>query len=147
MKTILKDVPIYKQVPDGVKQVPLYVCDDGKEFTNELDAKNHEDKITKRNDFVKKYFLRNIELKDGERRNFQAIFIKEKNETTKIDLNRFIGKGFPFNDLRLGWNLIDLDDSGDCWNTYCYDLKSFISQLEQEIENKKLDIVFLKSME
>lgn len=147
MKTLFKEVPIYKQVPDGFKQVPFYATDDGKEFTDKLDAQNHEDKVFKRKNFAEKYHLCDIQLSSGEQRCWDAMFVKEINETVKNELTKYFGRSFPFRKLMIGWNLIHVDDSGDYVSIDCCDIKGFISELETEIEDKKNDINTLKTLE
>ena len=47
MQTKIQTVPIYKQVPNGTKEVATYISFDGKEFKNKKDCSNHEATIEK----------------------------------------------------------------------------------------------------
>jgi len=130
MKIITTKEPVMGIVE--YKDKITYKTEDGQEFSNEISAINHEEKLNKRKNFAKKYKLDHIEL-GGEF--YDAIFITELTKETETEIAKYYSRKIYH--LSEGWNLIHIDDSGDHFCINRYDPIEILRCMEEEIQNLK----------
>ena len=135
MDKIVRQIPKTKLIPDGFIDEPVFITVDGKEFKTEKDAKDYENVLIVKENFIKKYNLRTIELNGG---TYDVIYIKNINNDVEKEICNF---GYKWSDLKgwlyAGWNLIETDDSGDCTCVTCHRLSSMIVSAEEELRQLK----------
>jgi hypothetical protein len=126
MKEQVEFIPKHKLVPDGVEEKRTYITDDGKIFKTVKEAKDHETAVKKAASFREKY---RVTICNG----YIAIYVSAINDEINQELYNHFYKKLQTGDLRVGWNLIEVDDSGDYTQVYCY-------SLAKKIESKKLEL-------
>lgn len=135
MKTEYKEEPITELKVIGTKKVPVYVTDDGKEFKNEQQAIEHETKAKSEEEFIKKY---NVTYLDD----YILFYIIDLKEIgIGREFQKWICNNICARYLSNGWNLIEIDSSGDYSIVDYYtpdskidSIKCHIRSLEQEIK-------------
>jgi hypothetical protein len=137
MKTENRQKEITKTVHDSFINETVYITDDGKEFLNIDNATQHEQHLLSEKNFIEKYKVTPV-------LNYEAIYISELTEDNKKEIWKHYPHGSYTSDikpseLKFGWNLIEVDDSGDY--TYVY-----IRNLNYEILNKEEEIKELKKL-
>ena len=135
MERIAKQKEIHKVISDGFKEVISFKTKDGQEFENEHEALKHESDLLRKENFDKNFKVHHIWLSDEQ---YICLFISDFSEETKKEIRCYFWK-FPFEDCKLGWNLVQVDDSGDYTYTYCFDPKKLI-------EERKNDITILEGL-
>jgi hypothetical protein len=111
MQTITKKREIKKWVSAGFEDEKIFITEDGLEFADKKEAQRHEGKIISEKSFTTKYNVRQLT-------EYEAIYIKELNDNTKKEILDHYPHGQYCSSLNpailvVGWNLIEIDDSGD----------------------------------
>jgi hypothetical protein len=144
MKKIIKPVKKYKTIEDGIEDKVFYQTEDGQLFEDELCAKRHEENIMSIKNFHEKYKHKSIDIDCYS----DAVWINNLDDINVEAFKRIFGRGFDCSELKVGWNFIEIDDSGDY--TYFYirqpedlimirraEIKQIEEFLKQNAEEKK----------
>jgi hypothetical protein len=154
MKAIKEKTNIYVQKE---VEIDMWQTDDGKKFSNEPEAIKHEEYLKKRNYFIEKYKVKNIDEEDyglhySDIQSCRLMcFENPIDEETKNDLMEF----YPYlkyqpkllNKVSIGWNIFTETeyDSNSCSRWGGYNLH--IDNVNYIIEEKIKQIERLKNYE
>lgn len=141
MKEIKNIIPKHKLVEDGFEEIINYVTTDGLIFPDKELAKKHEQDIN----FKEKFKLQRIKLYDGL---YDLIYLSDINDAKEIS-KRYYGERFQ--DLRIGYNFIQVEDGGDYPDSvYIYPLATMIEILKssaKEIQDNLKKLESFKNLE
>jgi hypothetical protein len=124
MRTITRTVKKQKIVWEN-EDKQIFITDDGKEFETETAALNHESRTERVKIFYEKFKFKRIELE----KSYEAIFMNDfDRETLQLLHTRYAYNSFKTDSLKIGWNLIDIDDSGDYTNVYVFQPEELLKE-------------------
>jgi hypothetical protein len=142
MQKEIRQTPKYKQIQNGFSDVEVFITEDGKEFKTEKEALNHEKELISWEIFCKKYSYFTIEMNGY---TYDVIVINELTEYVKREI-KLRWHNLHADRLKLGINLIHINDSGDYVFTTVYQPDEMIQNKEKEIEQLKEEINKLKEL-
>ena len=148
MKTITETKQVY--VPKD-EEIKMYETIDGKKFTSEKEATEHEENYLKRKMIEDKYKMRKIDVEEyvlyysDSLTSSKLYYIKELNDETKNDLILLYPylkyEGCMINKIKSGWNFFieseyDSNSLGRwCgYNLYIYNLEDVRKEKEEQLK-------------
>ena len=140
------------------EEIEMFQTSDGRKFSNEKEATDHEEVLNKRKELEDKYKMRKIEVDDygieysDSLNSSKLLFIEELNDETKKDLIQlypYLGYDRrKFDKMKTGWNFF-LETEYDSnaiskwggYSLYIYNLENLKKEKEEQL--KKLNEIKL----
>ena len=129
MKTIIEQRRKTKVVYDGFEDVTIYVAKNGTRFATELEATKYETKLFNQESFNERYKFRKWRDVSSEV-TYDVIYIAELSDDVLSELKLKYRRKAEF---KIGWNLLEIDDSGDYTFMYVHRLETLITDKQNEL--------------